>query len=387
MRRLSKLIPRSAGGRWAAGLSLAGLVGIGIYLVFFVFAFHLIFVDEVVDEEAPEFASEADIDQLISEALDVAAATAGGARTTDSDREATEQPMSVGEHEVEGSDADGSDSAGAAEGSSTGLVDESSDGAESGEAYSSAADGSDAASSGGGNRNEASGSDASGAADASDGGAAADDSDGNTAGQADGQDRDGSSVGDSSTNGDDDAAGTRGSDQADDGDTGSGGSGQADDRDQGDGNTGSDSGGHQGDSSTGGGSGGDQGDGDSGDSGDHQGDEGVRVSHVGSFGPRSHPAEGAVVVLTDGTQTVLRFDDSFATDNGPDLNVYLHTAGPDASVDDLVADFIDLGDLKGNIGAQNYAVGHVDLDRYSTVSVWCVRFRVVFGTAELMPMN
>ena len=108
----------------------------------------------------------------------------------------------------------------------------------------------------------------------------------------------------------------------------------------------------------------------------------MRVAYVGSFGPRSHPAEGTAVVLTDGTQTFLRFDDDFATDNGPDLNVYLHTAGPDASVDDLVGDFIDLGDLKGNIGAQNFVIpGDVDLDRYSTVSVWCVRFRVVFGTA------
>ena len=53
-----------------------------------------------------------------------------------------------------------------------------------------------------------------------------------------------------------------------------------------------------------------------------------------------------------------------------------------------MGDFIDLGDLKGNIGAQNYVIPDgIDLDRYSTVSVWCVRFRVVFGTAELVPMN
>lgn len=369
MRRLSKLIPRSTGGRWAAGLGLAGVVAVGIYLVFFVFAFHLIFVDEVVDEEAPEFASEADIDELISEALDTAA-TAGVAQTADSDKEATDQPMSVGEHEVDPSgDADRSDSAGAAEGSLTGSDAGLSDGAESGEADSSASAGSNATSSGEG-QDETGGSDASGTADGSDSGATADDSGGGTAGQADGQDRSDSSTGSGSTTGDDGAAGSEGSGQDDDGGTGSGSSGQDDDGSQ---------------------AGGGQGDGDSGDSGDSDGDQGdgsVRVSHVGSFGPRSHPAEGAAVVLTDGTQTVLRFDDSFATDNGPDLNVYLHTAGPDASVDDLVADFIDLGDLKGNIGAQNYVVpDSIDLNRYSTVSVWCVRFRVVFGTAELMPMN
>lgn len=57
-------------------------------------------------------------------------------------------------------------------------------------------------------------------------------------------------------------------------------------------------------------------------------------------------------------------------------------------MDDLVGDFVDLGDLKGNIGAQNFVIpDDVDLSRYNTVSVWCVRFRVVFGTAALAPMN
>ncbi|MCO4835109.1 MAG: DM13 domain-containing protein, partial [Acidimicrobiaceae bacterium] len=46
--------------------------------------------------------------------------------------------------------------------------------------------------------------------------------------------------------------------------------------------------------------------------------------------------------------------------------------------------FIDLGDLKGNIGSQNYEIPvGIDLDRYSTVVIWCVRFGVAFGAAEL----
>lgn len=274
MRFLSRLIPRSTGGRWAAGLGVAAVIGVGIYLVFFRYAFHLFFVDEVVDEEGPEFAVEADIDQLISEALEAGpvattAAVSGSAESAE-DKEVTEQSMTVGEHDVEPDASDGSGDAAESTGS-----------AES--------DGSDGA------------------------------------------------AGSSETE-------TVAETEAAAGPDASSGSGEE--------------------------------------------EQGVRVAYVGSFGPRSHPAEGTAVVLTDGTQTFLRFDDDFATDNGPDLNVYLHTAGPDASVDDLVGDFIDLGDLKGNIGAQNYVVpGDVDLDRYSTVSVWCVRFRVVFGTAELAPMN
>ncbi|HYN32216.1 MAG TPA: DM13 domain-containing protein, partial [Ilumatobacteraceae bacterium] len=85
------------------------------------------------------------------------------------------------------------------------------------------------------------------------------------------------------------------------------------------------------------------------------------------------------------TQRFLRFED-FETDNGPDLNVYLSSAAPDASVDQLGADFVDLGDLKGNVGPQNFEIPtDVDLDRYSTVVVWCVRFGVAFGSADLIP--
>ena len=100
----------------------------------------------------------------------------------------------------------------------------------------------------------------------------------------------------------------------------------------------------------------------------------------GSFIGRAHPTTGTAKVITDGNQRFLRFED-FETDNGPDLNVYLTTTSPDGGVGD---DFIDLGNLKGNIGPQNYELGpEVDLDRYPTVFIWCVRFSVAFGAAAL----
>ncbi len=104
----------------------------------------------------------------------------------------------------------------------------------------------------------------------------------------------------------------------------------------------------------------------------------------GEFRPRSHPGSGQAIVLNDGTaQRFLRFE-GFSTDNGPDLNVYLSAAPPDASADEFDDDFIDLGDLTGNIGSQNYEIPpDVDLERYSTVVVWCVRFGVDFTVAEL----
>jgi len=105
-----------------------------------------------------------------------------------------------------------------------------------------------------------------------------------------------------------------------------------------------------------------------------------------TFVDRSHPNSGTAVVLNDGSeQRFLRFEDDFATDNGPDLNVYLVadvTADSDSGLFD--DDFVDLGDLKGNIGSQNYEIPvDVDLDRYNTIVIWCVRFGVAFGAADL----
>lgn len=105
---------------------------------------------------------------------------------------------------------------------------------------------------------------------------------------------------------------------------------------------------------------------------------------AGTFVDRSHPASGTAVVLSDGAQTFVRFE-NFETDNGPDLFVYLSRGttaeGPEGSFDD---DFVNLGALKGNIGDQNYEIPpDVDIADYSTVVIWCRRFSVAFGAADL----
>jgi hypothetical protein len=47
---------------------------------------------------------------------------------------------------------------------------------------------------------------------------------------------------------------------------------------------------------------------------------------------------------------------------------------------------VDLGDLRGNIGRQNYEIpDDVDLDAYDTVVIWCERFTTSFGAADLEP--
>jgi hypothetical protein len=109
----------------------------------------------------------------------------------------------------------------------------------------------------------------------------------------------------------------------------------------------------------------------------------VQVIFSGDFIDRSYATSGIAKIVTDGSRRVLRIED-LNTSNGPQLNVYLSSADPEAPAGEFDDDFIDLGPLKGNIGDQNYEIaGHVDLDRYSTVVIWCVRFGTAFGTAGL----
>ena len=105
----------------------------------------------------------------------------------------------------------------------------------------------------------------------------------------------------------------------------------------------------------------------------------------GSFHGVHHETKGTATVyrLPDGKR-VLRFTD-FETSNGPDVQIYLVAAG-DASDNATVtrAGFVVLGPMKGNRGDQNYEIpADLDLAKYRTVTIWCKRFSVNFGSAPL----
>jgi electron transfer DM13 len=105
----------------------------------------------------------------------------------------------------------------------------------------------------------------------------------------------------------------------------------------------------------------------------------------GSFHNGAHDTKGTATIYqsADGKKT-LRLT-QFETSNGPDVLVYL-VAAPDATDNETVtrAGFLPIGALKGNIGDQNYDVpADTDLSKYRSVTIWCRRFSVNFGTAPL----
>lgn len=95
-----------------------------------------------------------------------------------------------------------------------------------------------------------------------------------------------------------------------------------------------------------------------------------------------HQGSGSATIYQQGNQRVLRFED-FEVTNGPDLHVILST-NPDPASSGDIGEYIDLGQLKGNQGSQNYEIPNdVDLSQYQSVVIYCMPFHVVFSTATL----
>jgi hypothetical protein len=108
----------------------------------------------------------------------------------------------------------------------------------------------------------------------------------------------------------------------------------------------------------------------------------------GSFISHEHDTAGKALIieLPDGSK-VLRLE-GLDTSDGPDLKVWLTDAPViEGNAGWHVFDdgqYVDLGGLKGNKGNQNYPLpGDVNLKKLTSVSIWCDRFDVSFGAAEL----
>lgn len=103
----------------------------------------------------------------------------------------------------------------------------------------------------------------------------------------------------------------------------------------------------------------------------------------GAFRGLAHAASGTALLIDVDGKRYLRFED-LSVDNGPDLKVYLspeQASSDEGAFDDRI---VNLGELKGNIGDQNYALPpEIDLERYRSAVVWCERFGVGFAVAPL----
>jgi hypothetical protein len=113
-----------------------------------------------------------------------------------------------------------------------------------------------------------------------------------------------------------------------------------------------------------------------------------RLLSTGTLITHEHDTSGAVRVtrLADGRRILTIAD--LNTSNGPDLRVWLADRPVVAGragwfvFDD--GKYLELGRLKGNRGTQNYEIPQsADLAALRSVTIWCKRFSVSFGAAEL----
>ena len=96
-----------------------------------------------------------------------------------------------------------------------------------------------------------------------------------------------------------------------------------------------------------------------------------------------HEGSGRATIYDLGDdERVLRLE-AFTVTNGPALHVLL-VPDPRPEGRDDVTGYLDLGELKGNVGNQNYEIpADVDVTEFGSVVIYCEPFHVIFATAGL----
>lgn len=109
---------------------------------------------------------------------------------------------------------------------------------------------------------------------------------------------------------------------------------------------------------------------------------------TGTFIGHEHATTGTATIVQNSDGSRVLAIGGLDTSNGPDLHVWLSAADVVAGTAGWYtagsAAFIDLGPLKGNLGDQVYDIpADADLASVRSVEIWCVRFSVSFGAAQL----
>lgn len=115
----------------------------------------------------------------------------------------------------------------------------------------------------------------------------------------------------------------------------------------------------------------------------------AQVVAIGAFrdADGAHRGQGkAVLVALPGGGHEIQLS-AFQVTNGPDLEVWLSAhPDPEKSADVSGNVWLSLGQLKGNVGDQAYAVpAGTDVSAFKSVVIWCEQFGVLFSPATLAP--
>ena len=106
------------------------------------------------------------------------------------------------------------------------------------------------------------------------------------------------------------------------------------------------------------------------------------ASSTGSFKTVSSDTAGGATIVEENGKRYLEFDDTFSTENGPDLFVLLHKEATPESYSS--GKFVNLGDLQSIAGSQRYEIPEdVSVEDFQSAVIWCRQFNVTFGFAAI----
>ena len=98
---------------------------------------------------------------------------------------------------------------------------------------------------------------------------------------------------------------------------------------------------------------------------------------------QDHPTKGKATIIEENGRKYLEFDSNFTTARGPAVKVLLHR-NSSVPVNLRKQDYVTISSLQSFDGKQRYALpAGINLDQYQSVAIWCQRFNVTFGYADL----
>jgi Electron transfer DM13 len=103
---------------------------------------------------------------------------------------------------------------------------------------------------------------------------------------------------------------------------------------------------------------------------------GLSTIYQGTFTSSAHATSGTVKLTKDAAGKKYLVFDSFKTDAGPDLRIYL-------SEDLTATNFTEITNKVTNGTYQLDVATTIDTDKKRKILIWCKSFSVLFGSADL----
>ena len=97
---------------------------------------------------------------------------------------------------------------------------------------------------------------------------------------------------------------------------------------------------------------------------------------MGDFENAVHPTSGKAKIYEDKDKKRSLVFEGFKTDAGPDLRIYL-------AEDKSVTNFVEITDVVKNGNGVYVLPNTVDLKKQKFILIWCKKFGVLFGSAQL----